>query len=105
MVSRISLNCTNTKCNREKLLSDPRSQKTKTLNKTPVAAARHAGIGRRGWDLQTFAASMDMLPPTPITARAYSVHNKQIAEEVEKVGEKIKREGKYNVPGFIKIKD
>ena len=77
IVSRISLKCTNTNCNHEKLFSDPRSQKAKTLNKTSVAAARHAGIGRRG--LQTFAASMDMLPP--ITARAYSLHNKQIADE------------------------
>ena len=67
MVSRISLNCTNTNCNREKLLSDPRSQKTKTVNKTPVAAARHARIGRRGWDLQTFEASLVMLPPITAT--------------------------------------
>ena len=59
-------------------------KKTKTLNKSSVAAARHAGIGRRG--LQTFTASTDMLPP--ITARAYSSHNKQIAEDVGRVGKK-----------------
>ena len=41
MVSRISLKCTNTNCSHEKLFSDPRSQKAKTLNKTSVAAARH----------------------------------------------------------------
>ena len=39
MVSRISLKCTNTNCNHKKLLSDPRSQKAKILNKTSVAAA------------------------------------------------------------------
>ena len=33
------------------------------------------------------------------------MHDKQIAEEVEKVGKKIKCEGNYNVPGLIKIKD
>ena len=96
MVSRISLKCTNTNCNHEKLFSDPRSQKAKTLNKTSVAAARHAGIGR--WGLQVFAASMDKLPP--ITARAYSLHNKQIADEVEKVGEKIMHEAAERVHDF-----
>ena len=79
MVSRISYKCTNKNCTNEKLLSDPRSQKAKTLNKASVAAARHSGLGRRG--LQMFTASMDMLPP--ITARAYSEYNKQIAEEDE----------------------
>ena len=96
MVSRISLKCTNTNCNHEKLFSDPRSQKAKILNKTSVAAGRHAGMGRRG--LQTFTASLDLLPP--ITARAYSVHNKQIADEVEEVGNKIMHEAAGRVHDF-----
>ena len=48
MVSRINSKCTNTNCKHEKLLSNPRSHKKKTLNKSSVAAARHAGLGRRG---------------------------------------------------------
>ena len=96
MVSRISLKCTNLNCTHEKLLSNPRSQKATSLNKSSVAAGRHAGIGRRG--LQTFTASMDMLPP--ITARAYSLHNKQIAEDVSAVGLKITQEAAGRLHDF-----
>ena len=77
MVSRISFECINKRCFNVKLLSDPRSDKAKKLNKASVLAARTAGIGRRG--LQTIMACMDLLPP--VTARAYSEHNKTLAEE------------------------
>ena len=66
MVSRISLNCTNTNCNHEKLFSDPRSQKAKILNKTSVAAARHAGMGRRGGAFRRLRLLWTCYPPSQL---------------------------------------
>ena len=48
MVSRITFQCTNKNCKNEIFISNPKSPKTKTLNKTAVLAARSAGLGRRG---------------------------------------------------------
>ena len=55
MVSRIGYK-------NKKLLSNPRSQKAKTLTRHPQAAARSAGLGR--WGHQMITASMDMYPPS-----------------------------------------
>ena len=58
MVSRISYKCTNKSCKNKKLLSNPRSQKAKTL--TSVSRCKSAGLGRRGHQMIT--ASKDMYP-------------------------------------------
>ena len=88
MVARITTKCTNKHCKKKNFLSDPKAKKTTTLNKTAVLAARSAGLGRRG--LQTVTDSLDLLPP--ITGRAYSEHNKQIAEDIGPVTQNMLKE-------------
>ena len=96
MVARITSKWTNKHCKNVKFLSDPRSQKTTTLNKTAVLAGRSAGLGRRG--LQTITASLDLLPP--ITGRAYSEHNKQIAKDIGPVTQNMLKEACNRVHDF-----
>ena len=96
MVSRITFECTNKYCNNEEFLSDPRSQNATALNTTVCLAARSAGLGRRG--LQIAMASLDLLPP--ITGRAYSEHNTQIAKAVRPVIKNMMQESAHRLHDF-----
>ena len=90
MVSRITFEYTNKYCNNEEFLSDPRSQNATALNTTVCLAAR------RG--LQIATASLDLLPP--ITGRAYSEHNTQIAKAVGPVVQNMMQESAHRLHDF-----
>ena len=80
LVSKLTICCTNTACNKEAAVSDPFSRKTETsskaLNLRSVMGMREIGKGLAS--LEYFCGLMDMLPP--VTSHAYNELNSSLSD-------------------------
>ena len=79
LVSKLMTSCTNTACDYEIVMSDPRSEGAKSLNARSVLGMRAIGRGRSS--LESFCGLMDMLPP--LATAAFSRHNEAHAKAAD----------------------